>query len=166
MSSESQPESLSQRQQSIVDWVRRHGYATIDNGGRIFCFSTNHPKRNHRIESSKNPANIMVVPVYLRDLIIWIIALDKLRMRMKRNVLETSAKEISNESSIFIDIGTTTEAVSKALITHKGLKVIMNHMSVASVLWKYWFRYYINWWLVRNRDSIDRWRYVWIYKKI
>lgn len=53
MSSESQPESLSQRQQSIVDWVRRHGYATIETMAEEFSVSAQTIRReiielNHR----------------------------------------------------------------------------------------------------------------------
>ena len=53
MSSDSQPESLSQRQQSIVDWVRRHGYATIETMAEEFSVSAQTIRReiielNHR----------------------------------------------------------------------------------------------------------------------
>jgi len=39
---------------------------------------------------------------------------------------------IPNESSLFINIGTTTEAVSEALLDHSGLMVITNNINVAN----------------------------------
>jgi len=43
-----------------------------------------------------------------------------------------AAKLIPDNASLFINIGTTTEAVSKALLDHKGLMVITNNINVAN----------------------------------
>jgi DeoR family glycerol-3-phosphate regulon repressor len=43
-----------------------------------------------------------------------------------------AAKLIPDGASLFINIGTTTEAVSKALLDHKGLMVITNNINVAN----------------------------------
>ena len=155
MSSESQPESLSQRQQSIVDWVRRHGYATIETMAEEFSVSAQTIRReiielNHRRILQRHhggaslPAGFDNLDYSFRQI---------KNADEKKRIGKHLAKEISNESSIFIDIGTTTEAVSKALITHKGLKVITNHMSVASVLCENTdFDIILTGGLVRNRD--------------
>lgn len=45
-----------------------------------------------------------------------------------------AAKLIPNNSSLFINIGTTTEAVSDALKLHTGLLIITNNINVASNL--------------------------------
>lgn len=45
-----------------------------------------------------------------------------------------AAKLIPNNSSLFINIGTTTEAFSDALMDHRGLMVITNNINVASKL--------------------------------
>ena len=47
---------------------------------------------------------------------------------------KAAAKIIPNNASLFINIGTTTEAFSDALIEHKGLMVITNNINVASSL--------------------------------
>ena len=44
------------------------------------------------------------------------------------------AAEIPNNCSLFVNIGTTTEAVARALTRHRGLLVITNNMNVASTL--------------------------------
>ncbi len=44
------------------------------------------------------------------------------------------AKHIPNRASLFINIGTTTEAVAQALLQHEGLRIITNNLNVASIL--------------------------------
>jgi len=43
-----------------------------------------------------------------------------------------AARLIPDNASLFVNIGTTTEAVSKALLDHKGLMVITNNINVAN----------------------------------
>lgn len=47
---------------------------------------------------------------------------------------QAAAKLIPNEASLFINIGTTTEAVSEALLGHERLMVITNNINVANRL--------------------------------
>jgi len=50
---------------------------------------------------------------------------------------KAAAEIIPDNASLFINIGTTTEAFSEALINHKGLMVITNNINVASTLRPY-----------------------------
>lgn len=52
----------------------------------------------------------------------------------KRNIAELVARHIPDNASLFINIGTTNEAVAKALVNHKGLRVITNNLNVAHIL--------------------------------
>jgi DeoR family transcriptional regulator, glycerol-3-phosphate regulon repressor len=52
----------------------------------------------------------------------------------KRAIGECAASLIPNNCSLFINIGTTTEEVARALIRHEGLLVITNNIHVASML--------------------------------
>jgi DeoR family glycerol-3-phosphate regulon repressor len=45
-----------------------------------------------------------------------------------------TARYIPDRASIFINIGTTTEEVAKALQNHTGLRIITNNLNVASIL--------------------------------
>lgn len=45
-----------------------------------------------------------------------------------------AAKLIPNNASLFINIGTTTEAVSQCLLDHQGLMVVTNNINVANSL--------------------------------
>ncbi len=52
----------------------------------------------------------------------------------KRLLGELCAAQIPNNASLFINIGTTTEAVARALINHRDLLVITNNLNVANIL--------------------------------
>ena len=50
----------------------------------------------------------------------------------KEAIGSAAARLIPDNASLFINIGTTTEAVSKALLDHNGLMVITNNINVAN----------------------------------
>ncbi len=50
----------------------------------------------------------------------------------KHAIGRAAAALVPDNASLFINIGTTTEAVSEALVTHKGLMVITNNINVAN----------------------------------
>jgi len=52
----------------------------------------------------------------------------------KQIIAKLVAKQIPPRSSLFINIGTTTEEVAKALIHHERLRVITNSLNVARIL--------------------------------
>lgn len=52
----------------------------------------------------------------------------------KQKIALSLAKEIPDRASVFINIGTTTEEVAKALLHHHGLRVITNNLNVALIL--------------------------------
>jgi len=57
-----------------------------------------------------------------------------LQLSAKEAIAKSIADEIPNHASLFINIGTTTETVAKALLNHTGLQVITNNLNVASIL--------------------------------
>ncbi len=52
----------------------------------------------------------------------------------KRRIGQAIAARIPDGASLFINIGTTTEEVARALSSHKNLRVITNNLNVANVL--------------------------------
>ena len=118
-----QPESLSHRQKSIVDWVQKNGYASIERMAEQFEVSAQTIRRDV-IELSERrilqrhhggaslPAGFDSLDYNIRQIN---------NAEEKKRIGTSVAKKISDGASIFIDIGTTTEAVAKALINHKGL---------------------------------------------
>jgi len=52
----------------------------------------------------------------------------------KRDIGQRVAELVPNGSSLFINIGTTTESCASALVQHRDLMVITNNLNVASIL--------------------------------
>src|SRR5690606_9289382 len=56
----------------------------------------------------------------------------ELKAGEKRAIGRAAANLIPDKASLFVNIGTTTEAVSDALLDHKDLLVITNNINVAN----------------------------------
>ena len=52
----------------------------------------------------------------------------------KNNIAQEVAKLIPNGASLFIDIGTTPEAVANALLDHEKLRIVTNNLNAAHLL--------------------------------
>lgn len=52
----------------------------------------------------------------------------------KARIARAVAAEVPNGCSLILNIGTTTEAIARALLRHRGLRVITNHLNVATIL--------------------------------
>ena len=57
-----------------------------------------------------------------------------LNLDAKRAIARACAKQIPNGISLFINIGTSTEAVARELLGHQNLMVVTNNMNVANIL--------------------------------
>lgn len=53
----------------------------------------------------------------------------------KYNIAKLTAELIPDNSSLFINIGTTTEGVARFLMEHRGMLVVTNNINVAALLW-------------------------------
>mgnify|MGYP001793304760 CR=1 FL=1 len=52
----------------------------------------------------------------------------------KRRIARAVADRLPDDSSLILNIGTTTEEVARALMHHKGLRVVTNNLNVAATL--------------------------------
>jgi DeoR family glycerol-3-phosphate regulon repressor len=52
----------------------------------------------------------------------------------KTRIAQRVAQHIPDHASLFINIGTTNEAIAKELLSHTGLKIITNNLHVASIV--------------------------------
>lgn len=59
---------------------------------------------------------------------------QELNRAEKEMIAAEVAKQIPDRASIFINIGTTTEAVARALMGHSGLRIVTNNLNVASIM--------------------------------
>lgn len=59
-----------------------------------------------------------------------------LQTEAKEKIAQACAAAIPNDCSVFINIGTSTEAVAERLIRHENLLVVTNNLNVANILSK------------------------------
>jgi DeoR family glycerol-3-phosphate regulon repressor len=52
----------------------------------------------------------------------------------KAAIARAVARQVPNDCSLIINIGTTTEAIARALLGHTGLRVITNNLNVAAIM--------------------------------
>lgn len=146
---------LTARQSAIVQVVRERGFASIEAMAGQFGVSTQTVRRDV-IELSRR--NLLQryhggagLPAGMDRL-----AYNNRRVRAadeKHRIAASVADEIPNDATLFMDIGTTMEAVAGALLNHRGLRVITNHIAVASLFCENTdFEIILAGGMVRNRD--------------
>lgn len=59
---------------------------------------------------------------------------QKLNEQAKQRIARAVAQAVPENCSLIINIGTTTEAIARELLRHKGLRVITNNLNVAAIL--------------------------------
>jgi DeoR family glycerol-3-phosphate regulon repressor len=59
---------------------------------------------------------------------------QRLNEAAKQRIARAVAKAVPNGCSLIVNIGTTTEAIARELLHHRGLRVITNNLNVAAIL--------------------------------
>lgn len=128
--------NLPPRQQSILDLVRERGYLSIEELAQQFAVTPQTIRRDINQLAEQNllrryhggaawDSSIENTAYNTRA--------DQMRDE-KQRIAEAIAAHIPDNASLFINIGTTTEAIAHALLNHRDLKVITNNLHVASIL--------------------------------
>jgi len=124
------------RQDDILDLVRRHGFVSIDDLAQRFEVTTQTIRRDinelceqallRRYHGGAGlPSSVENLAYTTRQ----VLCQDE-----KQRIARLLAGHIPDRASLFINIGTTTEEVAKALMSHAGLRIITNNLNVASVM--------------------------------
>ena len=124
------------RKDEILELVRRQGFVTIEALARQFDMTPQTIRRDINRLCEKAllrryhggaglPSNVENVAYDNRRI---------LHYDEKRRIAQTVVRHIPDQSSLFINIGTTTEAVAEALLARRKLRVITNNLNVASML--------------------------------
>lgn len=127
---------LNRRQQDLLIWVQREGFASVEALAQHFGVTHQtirrdinqlaHLKLIRRYHGGAGlPSSVENMAYAARQVLFH---------EEKRRIAELVAQHIPNNASLFINIGTTTEEVAKALSRHRGLRVITNNLNVASVM--------------------------------
>ena len=128
--------SLIVRQQKTLELVRERGYISIDELAQYFDVTPQTIRRDINLladegllrryhggaahdSSVENTEYTMRVGHMLVE---------------KQRIAKAVAAAVPDHASLFINIGTTTEAIAHALLNHTGLRVITNNLNVAKIL--------------------------------
>jgi DeoR family glycerol-3-phosphate regulon repressor len=127
---------LNQRQQDLLIWVQREGFASVESlAGR---FGVTHQTIRRDINTLAElrlirryhggagmPSSVENVAYSARQVLFH---------DAKQRIGRLLAAHLPDHASLIINLGTTTEEVAKALAHHRGLRVITNNLNVAAVM--------------------------------
>jgi DeoR family glycerol-3-phosphate regulon repressor len=128
--------ALNTRQQAILEMARRQGFVAIDDLAQAFSVTPQTIRRDinrlcdltllRRYHGGAGlPSSVENVEYTTRQVLF---------REEKEQIATMVARQIPDNASVFINIGTTTEAVAQALLKHKSLRVITNNLNVAVIL--------------------------------
>src|SRR5476651_1520936 len=125
-----------QRHDAIIDLVRQQGYVSTEELVEHFAVSPQTIRRDlndlaegnkiHRHHGGAAFPSSSVNTAYQERKIMW--------SAEKARIAQRVASQIPDGATLFIDIGTTPEAVAHALLNHKNLRVVTNNLNVATLL--------------------------------
>lgn len=129
------PANMSRRGE-IVDLVRKEGFAGIEAMARHFQVTPQTIRRDinelceqgllERLHGgARLPSSTENLAYPERQVLFH---------EEKQRIAALVAAHVPDHSSLFINIGTTNEAVAQALLGHQGLSVVTNNLNVAGIL--------------------------------
>lgn len=127
---------LNSRQQAMLNLVHEQGFVSVEDLAQHFSVTSQTIRRDindlcsvgllRRYHGGAGlPSSVENVAYQARQV---------LRPEAKEKIAEGLAARIPNHASLYMTLGTTTEAVARALRDHRGLRVITNNLNVASIL--------------------------------
>ncbi|WP_136247697.1 DeoR/GlpR family transcriptional regulator [Halomonas borealis] len=124
------------RQDSIVDLVRRQGYASIEQLTEHFSVTPQTIRRDlnqlseegqlRRVHGGAGLESSTVNTAYSMR--------KSLNLEAKQRIATLLARHIPDHASLFINIGTSNEVIAEALLDHHALEIITNNLNVAAIL--------------------------------
>jgi DeoR family glycerol-3-phosphate regulon repressor len=122
------------RQQAILELARTHNRVTVDQLSAAFSVSVQTIRKDlNQLCDQRLLTRVhggATLPSGVENLEYE--ARRRIAAEAKEAIGRAAAAIIPNDASLFINIGTTTEAVSQALLDHSGLLVITNNINVAN----------------------------------
>jgi DeoR family transcriptional regulator, glycerol-3-phosphate regulon repressor len=125
-----------ERREQIVDLVHQNGFVTIDSLAQRFAVTPQTIRRDINELSDQAllrryhggaglPSDVENVAYANRQVLL---------REEKARIAELVVEHIPDQASLFINIGTTTEAVAEALVRRRELRIITNNLNVATIL--------------------------------
>lgn len=125
------------RQLQLLEFVKIHGAATVEQLAELLAVTLQTVRRDITKLAGEGLVARFHGGVRMPNSTIENLAYtqrEDLNRAAKEAIARAVAAQIPNDSSLILNIGTTTEAVAKALLHHRGLRVITNNLNVANIL--------------------------------
>lgn len=128
--------TLPPRQQQILELVRERGYVSIEEMAQLFVVTPQTIRRDiNQLAEGGLLRRYHGGAAYDSSIENTAYAMRADQMRdEKQRIADAIAAHIPDHASLFINIGTTTESIARALLGHNQLKIITNNLHVASIL--------------------------------
>lgn len=127
---------LSARHRQIIELTKQQGFLSTETLARTFGVTTQTIRRDvntlceeglmRRFHGGAGPASSTENVDYSSR--------QELSHEAKIHIAKALVSQIPDSASLFINIGTTTEEVAKALEGHRNLRIITNNLNVATML--------------------------------
>ena len=125
-----------QRHDAIIDLVKKQGYVSTEELVEQFAVSPQTIRRDLNDLADQNrilrhhggaalPSSSVNTSWHDRK---------ATQTSEKERIARKVASQIPNGATLFIDIGTTPEAVAHALLGHENLRIVTNNLNVAAIL--------------------------------
>ncbi|PUA19073.1 DeoR/GlpR family DNA-binding transcription regulator [Glaciimonas sp. PCH181] len=128
--------ALNVRQQEILNYVQRESFVTVENLANRFGMTQQTIRRDINMLSELNLLQRyhggVGLPSSAENIAYG--ARQGLQSEEKRRIAALVAEHIPDQATLFINIGTTTEEVAKALSRRRNLRVITNNLNVAAIM--------------------------------
>lgn len=153
---DTEPFGTARRLLDIVALVKIHGFVSVDTLARTFDVTVQTIRRDLNMLAGEGcisrhrggaglPSSIENME-YARRRVANVDA--------KRRIAAMVARDVPEHASLFINIGSTTEEVTRALLAHQDLRIITNNLNVARIASENPnFRIVMTGGSVRNRDG-------------
>ncbi|MCP4877757.1 MAG: DeoR/GlpR transcriptional regulator [Gammaproteobacteria bacterium] len=128
---------ISRRQHLIMDYIREHGSVQVDQLSNHLRVTPQTIRRDLNQLYEHQLVQRVHGGAIVKDNVenLGYRARKILMAEEKSDIAQRVADLLPDNSSLFINIGTTTERVAEYLYHRKGMLVITNNMNVASMLW-------------------------------
>lgn len=129
----------SRRQTEIVEWLREKGRVTVEDLASHFGVTPQTIRRDlNDLSDAKLVVRVHGGAMVTSGVVNLAYEARKLIAGPHKKLIgEAAARLVPDHASVFINIGTTTEEVARALTGHTGLLVITNNLNVAAELYRH-----------------------------
>ena len=127
---------LSARQQGIVDLAKSQGHVDVEGLATHFRVTPQTIRRDlNDLCANKVLGRVHGGAVHLSSVVNFeYYSRRNIAAEGKREIGLAAAKLITDNSSLILSVGTTTEQVAHSLSKHKGLMAITNNLNIANIL--------------------------------